>query len=64
MAASVTRLREAAREVDVLAKGIAVVPGEVDEVASIILASYQAHDPGFNPYVPNDNFPEGTEEDA
>uniref|UniRef100_A0A0D9W2J1 Uncharacterized protein n=1 Tax=Leersia perrieri TaxID=77586 RepID=A0A0D9W2J1_9ORYZ len=65
-----------ATKVDVLAKGIMEVPGEVDKVSkdssydlarqvmSLILASYQARDPGFNPYVPTDDFPEGMEEDA
>uniref|UniRef100_A0A0D9WWS2 Uncharacterized protein n=1 Tax=Leersia perrieri TaxID=77586 RepID=A0A0D9WWS2_9ORYZ len=97
MAASVTRLNEAAREVgvvrcfdslasaslgglasqvDVLAEGIRGVPEEVDEVAkdssydlacqvaTVILASYQAHDPNFDPYVPTEDFPAGTEESA
>uniref|UniRef100_A0A0D9X6D9 Uncharacterized protein n=1 Tax=Leersia perrieri TaxID=77586 RepID=A0A0D9X6D9_9ORYZ len=95
MAASVARLREAAREVGVECPirscgcstlggigdpggrvGEGDCGGEVDkvskdssydlarQVASLILAGYQARDLGFNPYVSTDNFPEGTEEDA
>uniref|UniRef100_A0A0D9Y0Y4 Uncharacterized protein n=1 Tax=Leersia perrieri TaxID=77586 RepID=A0A0D9Y0Y4_9ORYZ len=97
MAASVTRLHEAARDVgvvrrfdslasaslgglasqvDALAKGIRGVPEEVDEVAkdssydlahqvaTVILPSYQARDPNFDPYIPTEDFPAGTEESA
>ena len=65
-----------ATQVDELAEGIKRVPEEVDEVAkdssydlsrqvaTLILVSYQARDPGFNPYIPTEDFPEGTEEAA
>uniref|UniRef100_A0A0D9VV87 Uncharacterized protein n=1 Tax=Leersia perrieri TaxID=77586 RepID=A0A0D9VV87_9ORYZ len=65
-----------ASQVDALAEGIKGVPEEVDEVAkdssydwahqvaTVILASYQARDPNFNPYVLTEDFPAGTEESA
>uniref|UniRef100_A0A0D9WGI8 Uncharacterized protein n=1 Tax=Leersia perrieri TaxID=77586 RepID=A0A0D9WGI8_9ORYZ len=65
-----------ASQVDALAEGIKGTPEEVDEVAkdssydlarqvaTVILASYQARDPNFNPYVPTEDFPAGTEESA
>lgn len=34
------------------------------KVANLILASYKARDPGFDPYVPIDDFLAGTEEQA
>uniref|UniRef100_A0A0D9XIR0 Uncharacterized protein n=1 Tax=Leersia perrieri TaxID=77586 RepID=A0A0D9XIR0_9ORYZ len=33
-------------------------------VASLILVSYGARDPGFDPYVPTEDFPAGTDEQA
>uniref|UniRef100_A0A0D9XYZ2 Uncharacterized protein n=1 Tax=Leersia perrieri TaxID=77586 RepID=A0A0D9XYZ2_9ORYZ len=57
-------------QVDVLAEGIKGVPEEVDEVAkdssfaTVILVSYQARNPDFDPYIPTEDFPEGTEEGA
>uniref|UniRef100_A0A0D9X7I0 Uncharacterized protein n=1 Tax=Leersia perrieri TaxID=77586 RepID=A0A0D9X7I0_9ORYZ len=53
-----------ASQVDALAEGIKGVPKEVDEVATVNLASYQARDPNFNPYIPTEDLPAGTEEKA
>uniref|UniRef100_A0A0D9XMH0 Uncharacterized protein n=1 Tax=Leersia perrieri TaxID=77586 RepID=A0A0D9XMH0_9ORYZ len=64
-----TSLGGLSSQVDALAEGIKGVPEEVDEVAkdssydlarqvaTVILASYQAHDPNFD-----HDFPAGTEE--
>ena len=34
------------------------------QVATLIMASYQARDPDFDPYIPTEDFPMGIEEGA